>query len=190
MIPEVKIPKCIKVDIGGSENPIFADPDVVVYVCDMRPIKFNHPKKEAMKDHYVWIPCDVRRIPLPDNFAHVVHAGHILEHFPITETEAVLREWIRLVKPDGEFILRVPDLLKTVEMYQRGEIPFWHPDPEQRSLIRHLYGTPAYPGGFHHCGFTEEMLRHFLEPHFERIERRYENPHVPAIELFCYKRKW
>jgi ADP-heptose:LPS heptosyltransferase/predicted SAM-dependent methyltransferase len=39
----------------------------------------------------------------------LAYSSHLLEHFPYEEVPAVLREWMRVVKPGGHLILYVPD---------------------------------------------------------------------------------
>jgi predicted SAM-dependent methyltransferase len=52
-----------------------------------------------------------------------VYSSHVLEDFDRNETEPVLREWIRVVKPGGLIVLLLPDQAKYIEScLRRGEI--------------------------------------------------------------------
>ena len=53
---------------------------------------------------------DVRVLPFRDNVFGVVYASHVLEHFHYRETDSILREWLRVLRPGGEFQLFVPNL--------------------------------------------------------------------------------
>jgi predicted SAM-dependent methyltransferase len=55
-------------------------------------------------------PAD--RIPLPDGSCDEVMAIHVLEHVFAWEAEGLLREWFRLLKPNGVLVLEMPDLVK------------------------------------------------------------------------------
>ena len=52
---------------------------------------------------------DVRDLPFPSDYVDLVYASHLLEHISEHETECVLREWRRVLKPGGELRIRVPD---------------------------------------------------------------------------------
>ena len=48
------------------------------------------------------------RLPFPDKTFDVVYASHVLEHLPWFHTEAILREWRRVLKPLGRLEVWVP----------------------------------------------------------------------------------
>lgn len=57
-----------------------------------------------------------------DESCEEVRASHILEHFSHRETVAVLREWIRVLKPGGWLKIAVPDFEYLAREYLQGEI--------------------------------------------------------------------
>ncbi len=109
------------------------------------------------------IECDIRTIPLPDNHADSVWAIHVLEHFYRYETEEVLKEWIRLLKPGGKLIIEVPCLDKVIQQFnhyisEKKEITLEL--NLQRTMWR-LYGDPKYkdPAMVHKwCFCTKELI--------------------------------
>jgi SAM-dependent methyltransferase len=60
--------------------------------------------------------------PLPhaDCSVDECRASHVLEHFPHAETGAVLREWVRVLKPAGRLRVAVPDFEKVAQNYLGG----------------------------------------------------------------------
>jgi SAM-dependent methyltransferase len=85
-------PRTLNIGAGGTYDPY----EVSV---DMRP------------DPHITYQCDVRK--LPDDWTEqfdTVHAEHVLEHFDFGQTEWMVTEWTRVVKPGGKLILVVPDL--------------------------------------------------------------------------------
>ena len=50
-----------------------------------------------------------------------IRASHVLEHFPRAQAMAVLREWVRVLKPGGLLRVAVPDFGVIAEAYVAGE---------------------------------------------------------------------
>jgi len=104
------------------------------------------------------IECDIRKIPLPDNHADSIYAIHVLEHFYRWETEDVLKEWIRILKPGGKLVIEVPCLdkvLKIMLSYFMNQKPM-----DERVTMFALYGDYKYkvPEMIHRwCFYTSEL---------------------------------
>lgn len=47
---------------------------------------------------------------ISDNSITILYASHILEHNQIHTVEDTLKEWYRVLKPDGILMISVPDL--------------------------------------------------------------------------------
>lgn len=104
--------------------------------------------------------CDIRAIPAPDEHFDIVHARHVLEHFADYETDAVLSEWIRILKVGGEIRVNVPnityaarEILKADAGEAVGRYPLWQ-------FFGHQNGSP---GEVHRIAFTARGLRFVLE---------------------------
>lgn len=54
------------------------------------------------------------------NSVEEVRASHVLEHFPHGQIEAVLREWVRVLKPGGVLKVAVPDFEVIARAYLEG----------------------------------------------------------------------
>lgn len=77
-------------------------------------------------------------------------ASDILEHFPISRTVNILREWCRVLKIGGSIEFRVPNLSAICAHYNQ------HGDATHVSWL--LYGGQDYPGNFHYVCFNKKML--------------------------------
>ncbi len=66
---------------------------------------------------------DVTKFPLLDNKVDTIYASHLLEYFDREEVVPVLQEWNRVLKPEGELYLSVPDFGKMSELYQDKRVP-------------------------------------------------------------------
>jgi SAM-dependent methyltransferase len=106
--------------------------------------------------------CDVKRLPmLPDQCAVELMAIHVFEHFYYWECDGAVREWHRLLKPDGLLILEMPDLYK----FSRNVLKKVAGDKALDGLgMWGMYGDPREkdPLMVHHWGWTFETLRPFL----------------------------
>lgn len=100
--------------------------------------------------------ADVRSLPfLPSKAAEEILAYDVLEHFPFSQTKAVLQEWIRLLKVGGKIVVRVPDMPKIFRKMLDGDLPVFEAQ-------RLLYGGQEYLFNFHNAGFTADYLEGLL----------------------------
>jgi ubiquinone/menaquinone biosynthesis C-methylase UbiE len=93
-----------------------------------------------------------------DDSVDAIEACHLFEHFTFDQARAALREWHRVLKPDGMLHLELPNLAACIDMI--GE----HEDPQGYDLgMIGLYGYPpaiAAEGAFqiHKWGWTPQTL--------------------------------
>lgn len=123
--------------------------------------------------------CDVRK--LPDNWSglfDIVHSEHCLEHFPFAQSESILAEWLRILKPGGLLQLSLPDLQYAANLiaeegrldtYLLGLIygdqghPFWDQEPYGGEDENGNYLPASYENNSHKAGFTPLYLKLMLE---------------------------
>lgn len=96
---------------------------------------------------------EVYPLAYADNSVDEILASHVLEHFSHREREAVVREWVRVLKPGGRIRIAVPDLRWWAENYLKG-------DP--LALEMFLYGAQVDENDYHKAGFDEAGLRKLL----------------------------
>ncbi len=92
----------------------------------------------------------------PDHAAEEIVASHILEHFGNQEVAAVLREWVRVLKPGGTLRVAVPDIQYISHQFLQG-------NPNGEPLGSYLMGGQTTPDDFHKSVFCEERLRNLME---------------------------
>jgi len=109
------------------------------------------------------VECDVRNITLPDGYADSAYAIHVLEHFYRYETEDVLKEWIRLLKPGGKLIIEVPCLDKVIKNFNAYISKKKEINPQ--ATMWRLYGDPKYkdPAMVHRWCFSVQELIALME---------------------------
>lgn len=100
------------------------------------------------------IVCDLRSIPEPDNKYDIVYANHILEHFYKEETLSVLKEWLRILKPQGRLIIIVPDTEWALKSLS---------GPNDSIAKDVLYGGRHNPYDYHQSQLTTDKIKKILK---------------------------
>lgn len=101
--------------------------------------------------------ADVSSIPLPDASADEIMAIHVFEHVFRWESEKVLAEWARILKPGGKLAMEMPHLVKVCKNVISGR-------PDQMGMWG-LYGDPKLgdPYMVHRWLWTTESLTPLLK---------------------------
>ena len=146
--------KTIRVEIGAGEHP---DDGYDIHT-DLLPL----PGIEVV--------CPQDRLPFADASLSALRANHVLEHQSWELVETTLGEWARVLVPDGELNIGVPDARFVAEQWVKGEIDtreanYWllggHSDrPAHRGLDER--GVPRWIWNAHHTLFDETWLRELL----------------------------
>ena len=135
------------------------------------------------------LACDIRRgLPLASDSIDYAVSVHALPEVPLDEIVPVLAELRRVLRPGGILRLVLPDLLKGVAAYQRGDRDYFLvPDADAERLGAKLvvqliwYG---YSRTLFVPEFIEEML---LKAGFSRVEhceyRQTSGPHAEIVGL-------
>lgn len=85
-----------------------------------------------------------------DKTVDSIYASNILEHWPLAQTVPVLKEWRRVLKPQGKLYISVPDFDAAVKLYLKGGLTEW--------LRFHLWGDQKHPLNYHYTCFTAATL--------------------------------
>ncbi len=96
-----------------------------------------------------------------DNSIEEIYASHILEHFHYAldgELLAVLKEWHRVLVPQGMLYISVPDLRKICWLFLNPDLNMH----DRRILLAALYGGHINAYDVHRAGFDLEILTYFL----------------------------
>jgi predicted SAM-dependent methyltransferase len=94
-------------------------------------------------------------ITLADNTYDLVYSSHVLEHFRRNETQLVLNEWVRILKPGGILRLSVPSLENLIEIYKASS--------DISYIIGPLMGGQTYEQNYHYNAFDTKSLTQYME---------------------------
>ena len=84
------------------------------------------------------------------NSVDVIYTCHVLEHFKRKQTEQVLAEWYRVLKPGGVLRLAVPDFEAICKVYQKSK--------DINLVIGPLFGKQNYLYNIHYNIFDFNSL--------------------------------
>lgn len=93
-------------------------------------------------------------LPYGSGTVEEIVALDLLEHFPASRTQDVLREWKRVLVPSGRLTIKVPNMVALSEAIVNDVLP--------PLMIRNIYGGHRWgPDGAwdaHHTGWTPQMI--------------------------------
>lgn len=69
-----------------------------------------------------FINSDMRSLPVTDNSLQYVVAHHVLEHFDVGDSDGLVKEAYRVLRPGGKFLVFVPDMQMVCHRWLRHEI--------------------------------------------------------------------
>ncbi len=96
----------------------------------------------------------VERLPfITDDSVSLIYACHLLEHFGRNEVEAVLKEWLRILKPGGVLRLAVPDFAACANLYYERGI-----EDGLNGLVGLICGGQRNEYDFHKMVFDQHFL--------------------------------
>lgn len=91
---------------------------------------------------------------LNDKSVELIYTCHVLEHFRLSQIPLVLKEWHRVLSPDGTLRLAVPNFKSICELYTRTS--------DISQCLGPLYGRQDYLYNFHYTVFDFESLQQLL----------------------------
>ena len=110
------------------------------------------------------ISCDIRNgLPLGNDSIEYVVSIHALPEVPMTEIVPVLRELRRVLKPGGTLRLALPDMLKGVDAYRRGDHDYFlipnheFQKPGSKLIVQLLWY------GYSRTLFTSDFIEELLQ---------------------------
>ena len=104
-----------------------------------------------------------RGMPFKDNTVDKIYSSHMLEHIPFKQLKKFISECHRVLKPEGELLIAVPNARFYIEHYMnkknfKDKKDMFHPAIVQTGSWIDQINYLAYLDGLHHYMFDEENL--------------------------------
>ena len=127
--------------------------------CGLRESWYEPDDKEWIRvDAYIDDPEIVKafadKLPYEDNSIDEVFSSHTLEHISKFKIVDTLKEWYRVLKPDGKLTLRVPDLEWCLRWWLNHQTTGWDMDL--------IFGNQSREGEEHKTGFSRDIMLDYL----------------------------
>ena len=129
---------------------------------------------EALKKHETYytyavyekgakfVSADIGQLPFSDNYADVVEMSQVIEHFPMRQIVAYMKEVYRVLKPGGKLYITAPSFngVAAAWMEMIANPPF-NLDAFI-DLAEVVYGNQLCEGESHRCPITPEFANFVL----------------------------
>jgi len=109
-----------------------------------------------------------------DDSVEMIYASHVLEHFNYNfnnELLNVLKEWRRVLIPQGKLLVSVPDLKVLCWLYSHPTLNAHN----RHDLMKMMFGGQANQYDMHKVGFDFETLMMYVTQagfsHYERVQK-------------------
>jgi predicted SAM-dependent methyltransferase len=118
------------------------------------------------------IVSDVRHLDMfDDETCSYILAQDIIEHFPIAETNNILREWTRVLQTNGILEIQTPNMAWAAKHYSENK--------NAEFVSYHIFGGQDYEGNNHYVMFDRVWLKNLcLKFDLEEIEFKEEGSNI------------
>jgi len=140
----------------------------IIYDVERKPIRLNLGCGNDIKKGYINVDrynntgkvdlsADLGSLPFKDGYLDEIYTAHVFEHIGINDMYATVEEWKRVLSPNGDLILRLPNLEHEVNIWLNAS------DEQKWQEVPRIFGAQSHPGNSHLCGFSPGSLKAFLE---------------------------
>jgi len=101
---------------------------------------------------------DIINLPYNDNTVDLLYASHVLEYFDREQARVILKEWKRVLKPNGILRLAVPNFKTMAHLFINGTVPL-------KGILGPLYGKMIMGNQniYHKTVYDYDSLKNLLE---------------------------
>ena len=146
--------------------------------------------------------CDIRKLPYKNNTVEMIECYHLIEHLPVclmanivhgwgekyASSILFLKEWNRVLEPEGKLIIEAPDFEKIIAEYINAD------EARKEELLVYIYGGYRHNDiqNIHRWGVNKYRLKYILEKaSFRNITfeepRSYQKEFCPCLRVEAIK---
>lgn len=127
---------------------------------------------------------DIKDLDYPEDSAELIVCVQTLEHLTREEVNQALKNWYKILKPQGILHIDVPDFEETARLLLAQ-----NSESDKEWYYRLIYGSQKDNFSLHKDGYSEAKLRAILGLHrFNKIRRLPDTRHFyPSIIMECSK---
>lgn len=150
------------------------------------------------------IVMDIKNLNIfADNSIDEIYACHVMEHFPKKEITNILKEWYRVLKPNGLLRIAVPDFENIAKLYVTGKYDIQifsglvnGGQKNEYDIHYNIYDEKYLSSLFSNVGFTDIKKynwKDFLPKKYDDYSRAYiphmdfENGYLVSLNLIAKK---
>jgi predicted SAM-dependent methyltransferase len=125
------------------------------------------------------VVADLMNLPFDDNSVDEIRSRDVIEHFSRNEIIPLLKEWARVLKPEGVMYNRTVDLGRTMDKWR---------SLKYGDVMNAVLGAQDYDQNFHKMMFTKESVPPLFEQAGLKCEiKRYSQRGNPRMLIISSK---
>ena len=126
------------------------------------------------------VVMDIRKLDYDTASVDMISNTDVLEHFGRAETQPILKEWLRVLKPGGKIEIQVPDVGRTMDAWRTMPVD---------DMMNAILGAQAYEYDFHKMLFTKETLVQHLKDAGYVVDgiKRFSIRGLPRMRVYGHK---
>ncbi len=139
-----------------------------------------------------WVSADLtKKLPFKSNTVNYVFCSHLIEHLEKSNAELLIKEILRILRPNGCVRIVVPNLQFLVEKYQEKDTKYWSTWAGYNSAetaaswlcLAFYYGSPKEKSGRSFGRIIKKLIRGVPEPNSHKWLYDYES--LSKLMLNC-----
>ncbi|HRS01990.1 MAG TPA: glycosyltransferase, partial [Bacteroidota bacterium] len=170
----------VKIPLENNHNSIIYKP-LMLHLGSQGVVLDGFENLDAQPQSSKEIQCDVRQLPYSNESVDMILAIDLLQVYSHRETDAVLKEWVRVLKKGGSMVLSVPDLKRILNDYYSGNLPI-------SEANQYIFGKQANDYDYHYNGFDDMSLqKHLQSAGLQIVELQHEANSMPRLIVRAVK---
>ena len=105
----------------------------------------------------VKVVASILDLPFEDDSIEEIYAADVLEHINYRKIMDALKEWYRILEPQGLLFIQVPDINCLIRHYNKA-----NGVKKKEEAVRRWFGGQDYPENVHYFAFSPMLIKDYL----------------------------